>query len=44
VPGTYFLNDLPTFRYQDSLYYYLGRAQEGQGRNEAAKQSYQKLI
>jgi eukaryotic-like serine/threonine-protein kinase len=39
-----FLNDLPTFRYLDSLYYYLGRAQEGQGSKEAAKQSYKKFL
>jgi serine/threonine protein kinase/tetratricopeptide (TPR) repeat protein len=39
-----FLNDLPTYRYLDSLYYYLGRAQEGQGSKEAARQSYQKFL
>ena len=26
-----FLNDLPSFRYLDSLYYYIGRAKEGMG-------------
>ena len=39
-----FLNDLPTYRYLDSLYYWLGRAQEGQGSKEAARQCYQKYL
>ena len=38
-----FLNDLPSFRYLDSLYYYIGRAQEGLG-SPAAKDSYQKFL
>ena len=38
-----FLNDVPTFRYLDSLYYYLGRAQEGL-KSPAAKDSYQKFL
>ena len=38
-----FQNDLPTFRYLDSLYYYLGRAQEGSG-NKAAKESYLEFL
>jgi len=38
-----FLNDVPTFRYLDSLYYYLGRAQEGLN-SPAAKDSYQKFL
>ena len=38
-----FLNDLPTYRYLDTLYYYLGRAQEGSG-SAAAKESYQKFL
>ena len=38
-----FLNDVPSFRYQDSLYYYLGRAQEGLN-SPAAKDSYQKFL
>lgn len=39
-----FLNDLPTFRCLDSFYYYVGRAQEGQGKSAAAKASYQKFL
>jgi hypothetical protein len=39
----YLVNDLPTFRYLDSLYYYIGRAQEGLG-SPAAKDSYQKFL
>jgi tetratricopeptide (TPR) repeat protein/tRNA A-37 threonylcarbamoyl transferase component Bud32 len=39
-----FLNDLPTVRYLDSLDYYVGRALEGQGKKEAAKESYQKFL
>lgn len=38
-----FLNDVPTFRYLDSLYYYLGRAQEGLN-SPAAKDSYKKFL
>jgi serine/threonine protein kinase/tetratricopeptide (TPR) repeat protein len=38
-----FLNDLPTYHCLDSLYYYMGRAQEGLG-NAAAKESYQKYL
>lgn len=38
-----FLNDLPTYRYLDSLYYYIGRAQEGRG-STTAKESYQKFL
>ncbi|NPV82540.1 MAG: protein kinase [Candidatus Aminicenantes bacterium] len=39
-----FLNDLPTFRYLDTLYYYIGRALEGQGKKAAAKEAYQKFL
>jgi tetratricopeptide (TPR) repeat protein/tRNA A-37 threonylcarbamoyl transferase component Bud32 len=39
-----FLNDLPTVRYLDSLDYYVGRALEGQGKREAAKESYAKFL
>ncbi len=39
-----FLNDLPSFRYLDELYYYLGRAQEGQGSKNAARRSYQEFL
>jgi serine/threonine protein kinase/tetratricopeptide (TPR) repeat protein len=38
-----FLNDLPTLRYLPSLYYYLGRAQEGLG-SEAALESYTQFL
>jgi len=38
-----YLNDLPTFRYLDTLYYYVGRAQEGLG-SATAKESYQKFL
>ncbi|MEW5901078.1 MAG: tetratricopeptide repeat protein, partial [Acidobacteriota bacterium] len=38
-----FLNDLPSIRYLDTLEYYKGRAQEGLGKKEAAKESYQKI-
>ncbi len=38
-----FLNDLPSFRYLDSLYYYIGRAQESLG-SPAAKESYRKFL
>ena len=38
-----FLNDVPSFRYLDSLYYYLGRSQEGLN-SPAAKDSYQKFL
>ena len=38
-----FLNDWPSFRYLDSLYYYLGRAQEKTGR-AAASESFQKFL
>jgi tetratricopeptide (TPR) repeat protein len=38
-----FLNDVPSFRYLDSLNYYLGRAQEGLN-SPAAKDSYQKFL
>ena len=38
-----FLNDLPSFRYLSSLYYYLGRAQEGLG-SDTASDSYQKFL
>lgn len=41
---TIFLNDFPTYRYLDSLNYYLGRAQEGQGIKDAAKKSYEKFL
>jgi tetratricopeptide (TPR) repeat protein len=39
-----FLNDLPTRHCLDTLYYYFGRALEGQGKKEAAKESYQKFF
>ena len=39
-----FLNDLPTVRYLNSLDYYMGRAQEGQGKSAAAKEAYQKFL
>jgi tetratricopeptide (TPR) repeat protein/tRNA A-37 threonylcarbamoyl transferase component Bud32 len=39
-----FLNDFPTYRYLDSLDYFMGRAQEGQGSKEAAKKSYEKFL
>jgi tetratricopeptide (TPR) repeat protein/predicted Ser/Thr protein kinase len=39
-----FLNDLPSFRYLDSLDYYTGRAQEGAGNAAAAKASYQRFL
>ncbi|MFZ2054565.1 MAG: protein kinase [Candidatus Aminicenantales bacterium] len=39
-----FLNDLPTFRCLDTLDYYVGRALQGQGKNAAAKESYQKFL
>ncbi|MBZ5500565.1 MAG: tetratricopeptide repeat protein [Acidobacteriia bacterium] len=39
-----FLNDLPSYRYLDEFYYYLGRAQEGQGGKNAARRSYQKFL
>jgi len=35
--------DFPTFRYLDSLDYYMGRALEGSG-SPAAKESYQKFL
>jgi serine/threonine protein kinase/tetratricopeptide (TPR) repeat protein len=38
-----FLNDWPSFRYLDTLHYYLGRAQEGIG-SPAAKESYRKFL
>jgi tetratricopeptide (TPR) repeat protein/predicted Ser/Thr protein kinase len=38
-----FFIDLPTFRYLDSLDYYIGRALEGMG-SPAAKDSYQKFL
>ena len=38
-----FLNDLPTYRYFPSVYYYLGRAQQGLG-SEAAAESFQKFL
>lgn len=38
-----FLNDLPSFHYFSSVYYYLGRAQEGLG-SAAAAESYQKFL
>jgi tetratricopeptide (TPR) repeat protein len=38
-----FLNDLPSFHYFSSVYYYLGRAQEGLG-SDAATDSYQKFL
>jgi serine/threonine protein kinase/tetratricopeptide (TPR) repeat protein len=38
-----FLMDFPTFRYLDSLDYYVGRALEGSG-SPAAKDSYQKFL
>lgn len=40
----FLVNDLPTYRYLDTLYYYLGRAQEGQGSKDAAKKSYEKFL
>jgi tetratricopeptide (TPR) repeat protein len=40
----FFLNDLPTSYYLDTLDYYIGRALEGQGKGEAAKESYQKFL
>jgi len=39
-----FLNDLPSFRYLDSLDYWTGRAQEGSGNLAAAKVSYQRFL
>jgi len=39
-----FLNDFPTYRYLDSLDYFMGRAQEGQGSKDAAKKSYEKFL
>lgn len=39
-----FLNDLPTHRYLEQLYYHIGRAQEGQGSKDAARQSYEKFL
>ncbi|MGB2885979.1 MAG: tetratricopeptide repeat protein, partial [Dehalococcoidia bacterium] len=38
-----FLNDLPSFRYLDSLYYYIGRAKEGMGIS-GASEAYQKFL
>jgi serine/threonine protein kinase/predicted Zn-dependent protease len=38
-----FLMDFPTFRYLDSLDYYIGRALEGSG-SSAAKDAYQKFL
>lgn len=38
-----FLNDLPSHRYLDTIYYYLGRAQEGLN-SPAATDSYQKFL
>jgi serine/threonine protein kinase/tetratricopeptide (TPR) repeat protein len=38
-----FLNDLPSFRYLPSVYYYLGRAQEGL-ESDAASTSYQRFL
>jgi len=38
-----FFIDLPTFRYLDSLDYYIGRALEGMG-SPAAKESYKKFL
>jgi len=38
-----FLNDLPSLRYLPSLYYYLGRAQEGL-ESDAAKESYDQFL
>jgi tetratricopeptide (TPR) repeat protein len=38
-----FLNDLPSFRYLDSLYYYIGRAKEGMG-VPGASESFQKFL
>jgi tetratricopeptide (TPR) repeat protein len=38
-----FLNDFPSYHCLDSLYYYIGRAQEGLG-SIAAKESYQKFL
>lgn len=38
-----FLNDLPSFHYFPSVYYYVGRAQEGLG-SDAAADSYQKFL
>jgi len=40
----FLVNDLPTYRYLDSLDYYMGRAQEGQGSKDAAKKSYEKFL
>jgi eukaryotic-like serine/threonine-protein kinase len=39
-----FLNDLPTYRYLDSLDYYKGRAQEGHGNKEGARKSLEKFL
>jgi eukaryotic-like serine/threonine-protein kinase len=39
-----FLNDLPSYRYLDTLHYYIGRSQEGQGNRQAAKKSYEKFL
>jgi tetratricopeptide (TPR) repeat protein len=38
-----FLNDLPSFRYLDSLYYHIGRTQESL-ESPAAKESFQKFL
>jgi eukaryotic-like serine/threonine-protein kinase len=39
-----FLNDLPTCRYLDTLDYYMGRAQEGQGSRDAAHKSFEEFL
>jgi tetratricopeptide (TPR) repeat protein/tRNA A-37 threonylcarbamoyl transferase component Bud32 len=38
-----FLNDLPSFRYLDSLYYYIGRSKEGMG-IPGFSEAYQKFL
>jgi hypothetical protein len=40
----FLVNDFPTYRYLDSLDYFMGRAQEGQGSKDAAKKSYEKFL
>jgi tetratricopeptide (TPR) repeat protein len=39
-----FLNDLPTYRYLNTLDYYMGRAQEGQGNKEAERKSFERFL
>ena len=39
-----FLNDLPSYHYFPPVYYYIGRAQEGLNKTDAAKDSYQRFL